>query len=41
MERVDVRVLEPGSSVSIMSGYELDDSTIVVRSPAEEQGFFL
>jgi hypothetical protein len=32
---------EPGSSVSIVSGYGLDDRTIEVRSPAEAKGFFL
>jgi hypothetical protein len=32
---------EPGSSVSIMSGYGLDDWAIDVRSPAEAKGFFL
>jgi hypothetical protein len=30
-----------GSSVSIVSGYGLDDRTIEVRSPAEAKGFFL
>jgi hypothetical protein len=30
-----------GSSVSIVSGYELDDRAIEVRSPAEAKGFFL
>jgi hypothetical protein len=32
---------EPGSSVSIVSGYGLDDRTIEVRSPVEAKGFFL
>jgi hypothetical protein len=32
---------EPGSSVSIVSGYGLDDWVIEVRSPAEAKGFFL
>jgi hypothetical protein len=32
---------EPGSSVSIVSGYELDDRAIEIRSPAEAKGFFL
>jgi hypothetical protein len=32
---------EPGSSVSIVSGYGLDDRAIGFRSPAEEKGFFL
>jgi hypothetical protein len=32
---------EPGSSVSIMYGYGLDDRAIEVRSPAEAKGFFL
>jgi hypothetical protein len=32
---------EPGSSVSIVSGYGLDDRAIDVRSPAEAKGFFL
>jgi hypothetical protein len=31
---------EPGSSVSIVSGYGLDDRAIKVRSPAEAKGFF-
>jgi hypothetical protein len=35
------RLIEPDSSVSIMSGYGLDDQTIQVRSPAEAKGFFL
>jgi hypothetical protein len=30
---------EPGSSVSIVSGYGLDDRTIEVRSPAEAKDF--
>jgi hypothetical protein len=32
---------EPGSSVSIVSVYWLDDRAIEVRSPAEEKRFFL
>jgi hypothetical protein len=32
---------EPGSSVSIVSGYGLGDRAIEVRSPAEAKGFFL
>jgi hypothetical protein len=32
---------EPGSSVSIVSGYGLDDRAIKVQSPAEAKGFFL
>jgi hypothetical protein len=32
---------EPGSSVSIVSGYGLDDQAIGVRTPAEAVGFFL
>jgi hypothetical protein len=32
---------EPGSSVSIVSGYGLDDRAIEVRTPAEAKGFFL
>jgi hypothetical protein len=32
---------EPGSSVSIMSGFGLDDQAIEIRSPAEAKGFFL
>jgi hypothetical protein len=32
---------KPGSSVSIVSGYGLDDCAIEVRSPAEAKGFFL
>jgi hypothetical protein len=35
------RNCEPGSSVSIVSGYGLDDRAIEVRSPAEAKGFFL
>jgi hypothetical protein len=30
---------EPGSSVSIVSGYGLDDRAIQVRSPAEAKDF--
>jgi hypothetical protein len=36
-----LHVCEPGSSVSIVSGYGLDDRAIEVRSPAEAKGFFL
>jgi hypothetical protein len=32
---------QPGSSVSIVSGYGLDDRAIEVRSPAEARGYFL
>jgi hypothetical protein len=32
---------EPGCSVSIVSGYGLDDRAIEVRSPVEAKGFFL
>jgi hypothetical protein len=32
---------EPCNSVSIVSGYGLDDRAIEVRSPAEAKGFFL
>jgi hypothetical protein len=32
---------EPGSSVSIVSGYGLDDRAIEVRFPADARGFFL
>jgi hypothetical protein len=32
---------ESDSSVSIVSGYELDDRAIEVRSPAEAKRFFL
>jgi hypothetical protein len=32
---------KPGSSVSIVSGYGLDDRAIEVRSPAQAKGFFL
>jgi hypothetical protein len=39
---VTVSVLsEPGSSVSIVSGYGLDDRAIEVRFPAEAKAFFL
>jgi hypothetical protein len=37
----DVIICEQGSSVSIVSGYGLDDRTIEVRSPTETKGFFL
>jgi hypothetical protein len=32
---------EPGSSVSTVSGYGLDDRAIEVPSPTEAKGFFL
>jgi hypothetical protein len=32
-------ILEPGSSVSIVYGYGLDDRAIEVRSPAEAKDF--
>jgi hypothetical protein len=32
---------EPGSSVSIVSGYGLDNRTVEVRFPAEVKGIFL
>jgi hypothetical protein len=32
-------ILEPGSSVSIVSDYRLDDRATEVRSPAAENGF--
>jgi hypothetical protein len=32
---------EPGSSVSMESGYGLDDRATEVRSPTEAKGFFL
>jgi hypothetical protein len=32
---------EPDTSVSIVSGYGLDDRAIEVRFPAEAKGFFL
>jgi hypothetical protein len=32
---------EPGSSVSIVSGYGVEDWVIEVRSPAEATGFLL
>jgi hypothetical protein len=35
------RAGEPGSSVSIESGYGLDDLAIEVRFPAEAKVFFL
>jgi hypothetical protein len=34
-------VSEPGSSVSIVSGYGLDYRAIEVRSPLEEKEFFI
>jgi hypothetical protein len=36
-----LQLSEPGSSVSTVSGYGLDDWAIEVRSPAEATGFFL
>jgi hypothetical protein len=38
---VEDSIFEPGSSVSILSGYGLDDRAIEIRSPAEAKGFFL
>jgi hypothetical protein len=35
-----VNKYEPGSSVSIVTGYWLDDRAIEVRSPTEAKGFF-
>jgi hypothetical protein len=35
-----IRTNEPGSSVSRVSDYGLDDWAIEVRSPAESKGFF-
>jgi hypothetical protein len=32
---------EPGSLISIVSGYGLDDGAFDVESPAEARGFFL
>jgi hypothetical protein len=32
---------EPGSLLSILSGYGLDVRAIEIRSPAEAKGFFL
>jgi hypothetical protein len=32
---------EPGSSVSMVSGYGLDNREIEVQSPVEAKGFFL
>jgi hypothetical protein len=32
---------EPGSSVSVVSGYGLDDRAIDVRSMSEKKGFLL
>jgi hypothetical protein len=32
--------IEPGSSVSVVSDYGLDDRAIEVRSPADANGFF-
>jgi hypothetical protein len=34
-------VIEPGSSVSIVSDYDLDDWAIEFQSPAEAKAFFL
>jgi hypothetical protein len=36
-----MNVVSQGSSVSIVSGYVLDDWAIKVQSPAEMKGFFL
>jgi hypothetical protein len=36
-----IQYTEPGSSVSIVSSYGLDDQAIEVRSPAEAKGVFL
>jgi hypothetical protein len=36
-----IHISEPGSSVSIVSEYWLDDRPIEVRSSAEAKGFFL
>jgi hypothetical protein len=33
-------IFQPGSSVSIVSGYGLDDRAIKIQSPAEVKGFF-
>jgi hypothetical protein len=41
VELVVCLICEPGSSVSIVSGYRLDYQTIKVRSPVEVKGFFL
>jgi hypothetical protein len=38
---LDLHFREPGSSISIVSGYELDDRVIEVRFPAEAKEFFL
>jgi hypothetical protein len=35
-----IGLCESGSSVSIVSGYGLDDRAIEVRSPVEARGFF-
>jgi hypothetical protein len=37
----NLSVQSPGSSVSTVSGYGLDDWVKEVRSPAEAKGFFL
>jgi hypothetical protein len=37
----DRNMKEPGSSVSIVSDYGLDDRAIEVRSPTEAEKFFL
>jgi hypothetical protein len=36
-----MNVGEPGSSVTIVSGYGLDDQAIELRFPAGAKGFFL
>jgi hypothetical protein len=38
-ERLYDLAVEPGSSVSVVFGYGLDDRAIDVRSPAEAKGF--
>jgi protein involved in ribonucleotide reduction len=40
-ENVRIPVQRRGSSVSIVSGYGLDDRAIEVRTPAEAKVFFL
>jgi hypothetical protein len=37
---VYLNTCEPGSSVSIVCGYGLDNRAIEIRSPAEARGFF-
>jgi hypothetical protein len=41
LKEIRLKISEPGTSVSTVSGYGLDDREIEVRSAAEAKGFFL